>query len=151
MRLITIIIFTIIACNNNPNYIKLDSIVANSKSEKITKDSIDLIPAPFVVSNFPDTVKQLLHASDDSIWNIISGFYSLPKRRGFAIDSFITTMSSHHFSVDTLDNSYSLRYRGFNRRICIEVRGKTVDTISVSNQIWYRGKKFILINEQWKY
>lgn len=146
-----ILVLTFISCNNTTTEIIIDSNVDTAKSRNANKDSIDLVPGPFLTSDFPNTVRKILFASEDSMWNIISGFYSMPRRRGFAIDSFINTIRIQGFSLDTLDNGYLLWRRGFNRRTGIELMGVTVDTISVSNQMWYQGKKYILINDRSKY
>jgi hypothetical protein len=70
-----ILILVIAAYNNNPISIKTHLIVDSAELDKIVKASIDLIAAPFV-PNFPDTVGKAVYGSEDSMWNIISGFYS---------------------------------------------------------------------------
>jgi hypothetical protein len=114
----------------------------------VREDSLDLNASEFITTNFPTAVKTTLYHSDDSLWKVISSFYVSGKFKELAKDSFLQSMSIY-FSIDTLPDKILLWRRQFNKRTAIELRDHPVDSITVSNQLWYLGRKYILISEKW--
>lgn len=145
-----LLIATLFSCQSNKEKKAFHNSAVNTTVEKSASGSLDLDTSPFITTSFPDTVKKILYASNDSGWVSVEAFYLQHKNRQEGIDNFKKVMLKSQFEIDTSSTSTLFWKRKFNKRFGVELQGTPVDTISVINQIWYLGKKYLLITTKYK-
>ena len=113
-------------------------------------DSLDIDKNSFNTDNYPDSAKDILYKSNDTLWNYV--FESLlpdPKIKAFPNQIFYDNLVGNNFNIDTTDEYFFSEKRLFNKRLNIQFNLNKPDTIIVYTQIWYNGKKYSLVTSKW--
>jgi hypothetical protein len=145
-----VLIIALSSCQSNSDKQPSLSSIKDTTIEKVFTDSLDLDTSSFITTLFPDTVKRILYSSNDSGWLCVESFYLRNQSRKAGIDSLTKVMASSQFEIDTSAKSILFWKKKFNRRFGVEIQGSTIDTISVINQAWYLGKRYLLITTKYK-
>lgn len=113
-------------------------------------DSIELYNDPYMSSDIPDSIRAILHAKNDSLWQLVSASVrGLPNQSPFPNEKFFQLVNRAGFRVFEADGSILVNQKQFNKRAEISFTKNQVDTVTVANSIWNKHKNYILITSKW--
>ncbi|HVT87207.1 MAG TPA: hypothetical protein VHD35_18570 [Chitinophagaceae bacterium] len=114
-------------------------------------DSLDLDNSPFITTNFPDTVQKVLYNDTDTLWNYVDSSFGRTgkKHKVFSKEKLNQVLINSGFTVDSTESQVLARKKSFNKRYGIEWLVNKSDTLTTQVQYWFKGKKYILINQKW--
>jgi hypothetical protein len=80
------------------------------------------------------------------MWQIV--YQSLlpnPQKAAFPNRSFVKMLEKKAFQIDTTRDKFFAQKRLFNQRQNIQFNWHRPDTIIISNEHWFNGKKYLLV------
>jgi hypothetical protein len=111
-------------------------------------DNLDSDTSSFITTNFSDTVKQILYATNHKLFGYILRSYILQNKNDtfFSLPTLRQIVLADSFRIDTSNNQTILWKHLFNKRQQIEWSKKKGQVrIVIVNQLWFNGKKYELI------
>lgn len=134
--------------NHNNNILVDTSNLINNKNEI---DSLDLDTTDFITSNFPDTVRNILYGTSDSLLNYIKKSSILNDKKQYVLlsDTLSKFLNQNGFQIDNSQREIVANKKLFNKRELISWFSSKSDTITTQVIYWHLGKKYILIGQRW--
>ena len=140
----------LISCQSKTN----SATTENSKTALLTtdtstvtlKDSLDTDSSAFILTNLPDSVRQMFSVANHKLFDYIIQSYTHVENHDtlFSMESLKLLMLKDKFEIDSsAANKVILWSSQFNKREQLECsRNKKIFTILITNQLWYLGKKY---------
>lgn len=111
-------------------------------------DSLDIDTSSFLVTNFPDLVKEIIYKTNHRLFDYVLQSY-VPEKNDDSLFSVLKLKQlalADSFSIDSSAEEVILRKNTFNKRQQIEYKkNKSELKILIVTQLWSDGKKYQLI------
>ena len=120
----------------------------NTTAQTQTKDSLDIDTSSFIITNFPEPVKEILHKTSHKLLDYALQSY-VPIKNGdslFSVTKLKELTLTDSFSIDTSSTKIVFWKNSFNKREQIEyIKNKNEIKIFIGTQLWVDGKKYQLL------
>jgi hypothetical protein len=150
--LLSILVF-IFSCSNRQDNHKKNILVDTSNviNCKNKIDSLDLDTIDFITTNFPDTIRNILYGTSDSLLSYIkkSSILNNKKQNVLLSDTLSKILNQNGFQIDNSQREIVANKKLFNKRELISWFSSKSDTITTQVIYWHLGKKYILIEQRW--
>lgn len=131
---------------------KPNSINAASSGDSVASiqslDSLDTDSSSFIVTNFPDSINEIIYNIQNKLFDYVNKSYVPVKKDDtlFSVQKLKELTLADGLNIDTSDNKLTLWKRTFNKRQQIEcIQKRNEIAIIITNQLWSGGKKYRLI------
>jgi hypothetical protein len=111
-------------------------------------DSLDVDSSSFIVTNFPDSIKEVIYKTNHRLFDYVLQSYLPDKNEDtvFSVQKLKELTLADGFKIDTSTNKVTLWKPTFNKRQQIEyTKNKNEIKILIGSQLWSDGKKYQLL------